>query len=378
MKNLYSKNEFVNLRSEEQLINEGLFNMIGKLFSKITNYIKKIKGGQEVENIYNKYLAKIDEDIKKKTQVDLSLTAEEQLKNQSTKNNVNPVTTTTTTVSTNESVRVHIKNKLNEADVINSIKNAANTVKDTIAPDSDTEKTEAETNVKMTIQALKDKGKLMQQIIDTNAEIAKNEMNRVLTKYGGSAKNPKLAIIIANKIDQFKLAFLNAKIKIYDNGGDKSASLAVAKDRDILSKQLDEKWNKLSEPDKKIEDLKVGDTVKYMSKTQNKEVEEKIIKIDGDILTFNGAKGEFTKNKNEVTKSQPAAQPAAQPVAPTEYKVGDKITWTSEADKKVYTRTLTKVDGDTLTFKEGDNPDGKELTKKAENVKKVEAQPAAK
>jgi len=410
MRNLYSKNEFLNIHNDSKSINEGIFSFIGKLFNTISTYIKKVKGGQEIQDIYVKYLKKINDDIKKKVQVDLNLTAEGQ---------INSTTTTTSSVATSPSkisapaapstvssdkqtttnnssendvkkesnkVRVHLKNKLNEADVatavnnvankVNDVKNTINQAKETIAPSTETK--EAGTNIKMTISALKDKAKLIQQIIDADAEVAKNEMNRVLAKYGGQEKNPKLATIIANKVDEFKLAFLNAKIKIYDAGGDKTASIEVAKNRDILSKQLDEKWKNLSKEQQSGQstDLKIGDTVKFHSDALNKDVEEKIIKVEGDTLTFNGTNGEFTKKKTDVTKIQPAEKPAEKPVK-TEYTEGDKISWTPDGGNQEIIRTITKVDGDTLTFKEGDKPDGKDMTKKAENVKKIEAKPAA-
>ena len=411
MINLYSKNEFLNIHDDSKVLNEGLFNFIGKLFNTISTYIKKIKGGQEIQDIYNKYLKKINDDIKKKVQVDFSLTAEDQLKTTTTTTTAAVTTTVTTTVSpstttvtttlpaTTEvkkeslSVKVHLKNILNEADVstaINTVKNTVNQAKSSISPNQDTK--EAGTNVKLTIAALKGKANLIQQIIDTNAEVARNEMNRVLSKYGGQAKNPKLAIIIGNKIDEFKLAFLNAKIKIYDAGGDKTSSLAVAKNRDILSKQLDEKWKNLSkEQNTQTTDLKIGDTVKFHSDSLNKDVEEKIIKIDGDTLTFNSDKGEFTKKKTDVTKIQPIVNnnekqtdknteiPVEKPAEnqQSNFKAGDKISWTPNGDSKEIIRTITKVDGDKLTFKEGDKPDGRDMTKKSSDVKKIEAKPAS-
>lgn len=384
MKNLYSKNEFLNTKTNNYSINEGLFNFLGNLFNKISTYIKKVNGGAEIEQIYHKYLAKIDNDIKTKIQVDLSLSAEEQLnKNkQQVKVNTNaptnsgntnvsvPTNSGNTNVSTNsgntnETIRVYLRDNINEA-------------------------TEAETNVKLTLQALKDKGKLIQQIIDTNVENAKNEMNRVLAKYGGAEKNLKLSIIIANKIDEFKLAYLNAKVKIYNAGGDKTQAVAVAKDRDALSKKLDEKWSNLSKQTQQKIEYKVGDTVKFKSDSLGKDVEDKIIKVDGDTLTFNGKNGEYTKKISDVSKvqqtttqqttntttTQQTTTPVSSPSA-TEFKVGDRISWTPDGATQEITRTVTKVDGDILSFKEGDKQDGKEQTKKSSNVKKVEAKNAA-
>lgn len=247
MKNLYSKNEFLNLYEKEQrlndeIMNEGLFQFLGKMFNKAKTYIKKISGAQEVEDIYNKYIKIIDDEFKKKAQVDLGLTADEQLNGQKEKETGKPVEKPNPKVTT-ESVKVRIKNRLNEAGEADVIKSAeAENVKDTT---DETENSEGTTNLKMTADALKKKQVALQNILNLYQKKAIVEMERVLAKKGGREKNPKLAIIIDNKKDEFRLAFLNAEINAFEKGGDKSSAQKLALERNKLVKDLDVKWQNL-------------------------------------------------------------------------------------------------------------------------------------
>ena len=123
MKNLYSREEFKNLH-ESEMTNEGLFQFLGKMFNKAKTYIKKIKGAQEIEDIYNKYIKIIDDEFKKKAQVDLGLTSEEQLNAQKAKETGKPVEQQESGEQQKpvdvkqESVRVRVKNKLYERDIV--------------------------------------------------------------------------------------------------------------------------------------------------------------------------------------------------------------------------------------------------------------------
>ena len=52
MKNLYSKSEFLSIsKIDGEMTNEGIFQALGKLFSKAKAYISKIKGGKEIDAI---------------------------------------------------------------------------------------------------------------------------------------------------------------------------------------------------------------------------------------------------------------------------------------------------------------------------------------
>ena len=60
MKNLYTKNEFLNLQKNEKL-NEGFLGSIFKgLWSSVVKLSKSIKGSKEINTVYDKYKGEID------------------------------------------------------------------------------------------------------------------------------------------------------------------------------------------------------------------------------------------------------------------------------------------------------------------------------
>lgn len=258
MKNLYSREEFKNLH-ESEMTNEGLFQFLGKMFNKAKTYIKKIKGAQEIEDIYNKYIKIIDDEFKKKAQVDLGLTSEEQLNAQKAKETGKPVEQQESGEQQKpvdvkqESVRVRVKNKLYEAGELDAIKNSENEGTGDKAENSENDK-----NVKMTADALKKKQSALQNILNLYQQKALREMENVLKKMGGREKNPKLAIVIDNKKDEFRLAFLNAEITAFENGGDKSAAQKLANERNKLAKSLDAKWQNLDKANTVDLDVKIN------------------------------------------------------------------------------------------------------------------------
>ena len=111
MKNLYSKNEFLNLRQDE-LLNEGL---IGKMFKSLWNstvkLANKIKGSKEINVVYDKYKKLVDSTFAKMTNVE-------------TVGAVTPGTTEPVPApapasgTTNASFSFEGTDKLNEADIV--------------------------------------------------------------------------------------------------------------------------------------------------------------------------------------------------------------------------------------------------------------------
>jgi hypothetical protein len=60
MKNLYTKNEFLNLQKDEKL-NEGFLGSIFKgLWKGVVKIAKNIKGSDEINKVYDKYKGEID------------------------------------------------------------------------------------------------------------------------------------------------------------------------------------------------------------------------------------------------------------------------------------------------------------------------------
>jgi hypothetical protein len=251
MKNLYTKNEFLKIynKQDEDMLNEGFFQFIGKMFNKAKSYINKIKGGNEVEAIYQKYIKIIEQEFKKKAQVDLHLGAEEQIKNQSPEQpkqqsnqpkqqpeqqskqpeqQPKQQSKQQYKQSVPENSNVEFNDKINEAEQA------------VVQP---TENKENQANVKMTGETLNKKRETLQNILKSYQAKALKEMQAILTKMGGPEKNPKLAIIIDNKKDQFNLDFLNAEIKSLEQGGDKITANKIATERNKLAKDLDARWN---------------------------------------------------------------------------------------------------------------------------------------
>jgi len=246
MKNLYTKNEFLTRLTDDEMINEGLFNFLGKMYNKAKGYINKIKGGKEIQKIYDEYLKLIQQEFKKRAHVNLQLSAEEKL---------SPAKPADTEVKKDEKTPKGVANPaienssydnsdiLNEAapgevDDVNTDQEAINK-----AEDKKLASTEKNVNIKLTGKALSAKKKVLDEILKLYQTKALKQMNNVLLRMGGKEKNPKLAIIIDNKKDEFLLAFYNAQIKALEQGGDKVAANKLSVERNKLAKSLDARWN---------------------------------------------------------------------------------------------------------------------------------------
>lgn len=208
-------NEFIN---EQNQLNEGLFSFIGGLFKKAAAAIRKIKGGKEIEKIFNDYLAIIKKEFSKQAGVDLELGGEVK----SVKSN--PPASATTESYTNV---LSYKDFLNEAEVAVQTGTTEGTTEDK----------------KMTADTLKKKSAVLRKILDLYKAQALKKMNDVLTKQGGPEKNPKLKILIDLKKDDFELKFLDAEVKYLEQSGDKVAMQKVASQRDKLAKDLNKRWD---------------------------------------------------------------------------------------------------------------------------------------
>lgn len=208
--------KYIEFTNNEQ-INEGLFGFLKKMWDKAAGHIRKTKGGKEVQEIYDKYLKIITDEIQKKANVTLQLGAEEKVVGSKVK----------------EGIILKYNQFLNE-DVEEET-------------DVDTENNKSEDDEKMTAKTLKEKEKLLDQILDTYRDKALREMENIMKKMGGTEKNPKLRIIIDNFKDDFKLKFLESKIKYLEKSGDKSAITKIAAERNKLAKDLEKRWNTLDE-----------------------------------------------------------------------------------------------------------------------------------
>ena len=251
------------------------------LFKKAQERSNKAKGGKEVEVIYQKYLTMITSELAKTAQIDLNVMA-------ASKGDLPAAAGATT----------------NDA------------------------------NAKLAVDTLKKKKVVMDQIVQKIKAMALKEMDAILTKFGGAAANPQLKIIIDTKKDQFEMDYLNAKIAYLDKAGDKTMVAAISKERDALSKSIEDDFKDFDTA--KAVTYAVGDEVIYLLKDKKPEEYDKtkkpedqkaivgvhkIAELDGDNFTLEDEKGEPTikKTGKEIMGKVEGVEPAE------EYKVGDSV-----------------------------------------------------
>ena len=227
-------------------------------------------------------------------------------------------------------------------------------------------------NAKLAVDTLKKKKVVMDQIVQKIKAMALKEMDAILTKFGGAAANPQLKIIIDSKKDQFEMDYLNAQIGYLDKAGDKTMVAAISKQRDALSKSIEDDFKDFDTA--KAVTYAVGDEVIYLLKDKKPEEYDKtkkpedqkaivgvhkIAELDGDNFTLEDEKGEPTikkTGKEIMGKVEGAA-------ATEEYKVGDSVIHLKK-DKK-------KEEWDALTDEEKKDPNG-EKAKEIVGVHKIE------
>ena len=334
------KYESFKKQNAEPVNEEFLGKLIGGikgLFKKAQERSNKAKGGKEVEVIYQKYLTMITSELAKTAQIDLNVMA-------ASKGDLPAAAGATT----------------NDA------------------------------NAKLAVDTLKKKKVVMDQIVQKIKAMALKEMDAILTKFGGAAANPQLKIIIDTKKDQFEMDYLNAKIAYLDKAGDKTMVAAISKERDALSKSIEDDFKDFDTA--KAVTYAVGDEVIYL--LQDKKPEEydktkkpedqkaivgvhKIAELDGDNFTLEDEKGEPTikKTGKEIMGKVEGGEPAE------EYKVGDNViykrgkfneeSWKkiTDDDKKkpnegpmkdlqdneeIGIKKISKIEGDKVSFEDAD------------------------
>ena len=368
-----------NKNSKVEPVNEEIFGAIGRFFSnmfkKAKEMINKTKGGAEIEQIYYNYLKLIDEQFAKQANVKLNLLS----------------------IAKGAS-------KKNESMIFEAEE----------AVESETETAEDGTeeaggaDAKMTPDTLKQKNDLLVQIINKMKTTALSEMDGVLKKYGGAAKNPQLAVIIQTRKDQFDLDFMNAKISFLEKAGDKTMVSEITKQRDAVAKKIENSLKKV-ENVKPVE-YKEGDQAYFLKKDKTKEEWDKltddekkkpeegkaaelvelltISKVDGDKFSVKDSEGkEVEKTSDSLIKKKENTESDKEGV---EYKEGDTVIfkrgdykdndgdkrWSElkDEDKKnpesdgikkmiedglISIKKVEKVDGDLFTFKDKEGNDKK-------------------
>lgn len=340
MKYIKKYEAFKNENSEP--VNE---EFLGKLIGGIKNLIKKgqerinkTKGGKEIDVIYQKYLNMITSELAKTAQVDLNVMA-------ASKGDL-PATAGATT---------------NDA------------------------------NAKLAVDTLKKKKAVMDQIVQKIKAMALKEMDAVLAKFKGAAANPQLKILIDTKKDQFEMDYLNAQIAYLDKAGDKTMVAQISKDRDALSKKIEDDFKDFDTA--KAVTYAVGDEVIYLLKDKKPEEYDKtkkpedqkavvgvhkIAELDGDNFTLEDEKGEPTIKK---TGKEIMGKVEGGEKVEVEYKAGDNViykrgkfneeSWKkiTDDDKKkpnegpmkdlqdkeeIGIKKISKIEGDKVSFEDAD------------------------
>ena len=299
-----------------ETVNEEFLGAIGKffgnMFKKAKERINKTKGGNEVEAIYQKYLDLISKEFAKTAKVELNLAAAAR-ENEGT----GAVPT-----KKKESLDTEGLDMITEADD---------------APADETTEGEApatpEVDAKTAVAQLKSKKSVLDQIIKKLKDMALREMDAVLKKYGGGAANPQLEIIITAKKDQFDLDFMNAQISWLEKAGDKTESIAISKQRDVIAKKIEADYKDFD--NKKAVAYKEGDNVIYLLQGKTKE--------------------EWTKLTDDE-KKKPTEGNAAKIVGVHKISKidGDKFTLLDKDDKPTIQKTGAEILGKAEGYKAGD------------------------
>lgn len=346
---------------------------IKNLWQKGATLINKIKGGKEIEAIYQKYLGLIQQQLKKAANIDLNVAA-------AGKGDLGAKPGTAGTAGTSGTA-----GKSGTAGTAGAKKESYSYEGGYRIYEEDDQ------NAKLAVSTLKQKKAVMDQIVAKLKETALKEMDAVVNKMGGSAKNPQLDAILQSKKDQFDLDYLNAQLAYLDAAGDKTMIPEITKKRDAISKSLEAKMKGI-ETMKPVE-YKEGDSVIYLLKgkkpeeyKKDKKPEDqknvvavnKIAKIEGDKYTLEDKDGKPT-----IVKDFSEIMGLAGDSKESEFKEGDTVIYLKKDKKKeewealsdeekakptegkaaemVGIKPIDKVDGDSFIFLD---KDGKPTIKK--------------
>ena len=352
MKYIKKYESFKNQNSEP-VNEEFLSKLIGgmkELFKKAKDRINKTKGGKEIEAIYQKYILKIHDELKKTTKIDLNIAAA-----------ATGVPAAAATASTPAAGAPATPGATASAPTKESFSYSKS---ERIFEDAD--------DTKLAVDSLKAKKAIMDQIVQKLKAIALREMDAVLTKFGGATANPQLNIILQTKKDQFDMDYLNAQIAYLDAAGDKTMIADITKRRDIVAKKIEAEMKDFDAA--KVIKYEVGEEVIYLLKDKTPDMYDKkkkpedqkaivgihkIAEIDGDNFILEDEKGEPTIKKlgKDIMGKVGGAE------ATEEYKVGDFVIHLKQ-DKK-------KEEWDALTDEEKKDPKG-EKAKVIVGIHKIE------
>ena len=237
--------QFKNSEKMNEEILGTLFGWAKGFYSKMKAASRKVKGAKDLKAIYNKYIEKINGELAKKAKISLNLKGEQEM--------LKSAAAPKQEVRTAESFL--IKEEAEDEAPVESQEKA---------------QSEDDKDAKFDADTLKQKLKLIQQIIEIYKKAARKEMEKVLSKYGGIEKNPDLKELIDAKIEEFDLALINAEIEYLEKAGDKSSVQKLRVNREKKQKEIEASYKKIgTEATKEIvvddKKLIIGKRYRYKS-----------------------------------------------------------------------------------------------------------------
>ncbi len=270
MKNLYSKNEFLTLQKEGDMINEGF---IGKMFKGLWNNVmklsNKVKGSKEINKVYDKYKKIVDETFAKVGNVGAAETASA----------VTPGKAITSSGGT-ESVYYPNTEKLNEADA--TVPNPATTPPVETADQKKQNTAEQKNLINLTPEKIAKVAKMTEDRITQLKTQFNGEIDAIIKRL---SKDPnyssdKLTAYSNVMKNQFNTYVFDQWWGIYQKAGDqkKLTELTKAKkENELKFKQAVDALNtKLGEKAAQVT-ITPGSKYKYDSATQKKEIEVEVV-----------------------------------------------------------------------------------------------------
>jgi hypothetical protein len=272
MKNLYSKNEFLTIHKDGEILNE---NFIGKMFKGLLNSViklaNKVKGSKEINAVYDKYKKNIDTTFAKVANVGAAETV----------SNVAPSTPITTPASgtTQNSSFNFVGNKLNEA---TATANPATTPPVETADQKKQNTTEQKNLVNLTPEKIAKVAKLTEDQIEKLRTQFNGEIDAIVKRL---SKNPdyssdKLTAYSTVMKNQFNTYVFDQWWGIYQKAGDQKKLTELTKtkkENELKFKQAVDALNtKLGEKSTQVT-VTSGTKYKYDSTTQGKEIEVTVL-----------------------------------------------------------------------------------------------------
>jgi hypothetical protein len=260
MKNLYTKTEFL-YSMKEQSINEGFIGkMFKNLWKSVVKYSKNIKGSNEINVIYDKYKKLIDQTFNKMLNIDTAETANKTLASEEFKSEsfIFEADETDTAVSTETEAESKLKNNTleNTEDKNDFINLSPEKIAKVVKLNEDR------------INQLK-----------TQFETEINNIVKRLSKNPDYSSDKLMAYSIVMK-NQFNSYLYDQWYGFYQKSGDKTKLTNLIKNKKEaelkFKKSLDDLNTKLSEQQKQLK-ITPGKTYKYDSRTDNKEINVKVI-----------------------------------------------------------------------------------------------------